>query len=100
VRKWDIYLAYVKFEDIEGGKHRPVLVLEDGAVFPVECLKMTSHEPRSGEYALIKWEDAGLRKPTTVRIGKALQLEEGDFIKQIGRLSAIDISNLDALLNK
>lgn len=100
MRKWDVYLAHVKFEDVEGEKVRPVLVLEDGTVFPVECLKMTSHEPRYGEYALVKWHDVGLRKPTTVRIGKVLLLNDEDFIKRIGRLSSIDIFNLDALLNK
>lgn len=53
MRKWEIYLAYVQYEDIPGGKLRPVLVIDEDTVYPICCLKMTSHPPRAGEYELI-----------------------------------------------
>lgn len=40
VKKWDIYLAYVRYEDIPGGKKRPVLVVDDdNTAYPISCLK-------------------------------------------------------------
>lgn len=61
----------------------------------VECLKMTSQPPRKGEYILQKWPEAGLKKPTVVRISKRLKLESTQMIKRIGRLDLIDIVALD-----
>lgn len=90
MRRWDIYLANVPFEDTPESKVRPVVILEDGVVF-VDCLKMTSQPPRQGEYVLQKWGEAGLRKPTTVRISKRLELGPDAFLKRIGSLHPIDI---------
>jgi hypothetical protein len=94
VRKWDVYLANVPFEDLPESKLRPVVIL-DGCVYAIDCLKMTSHAPRAGEYALRYWQEAGLRKPTTVRISKRLQLKETDFIHRIGRLHLVDIAEIE-----
>ena len=98
MRKWEIYLAYVQYEDIPGGKLRPVLVIDEDTVYPICCLKMTSHPPRAGEYELIRWQNAGLRKPTTVRIQKRLRLSEADFKKKIGLLDPVDILNIEMML--
>ena len=98
MRKWEIYLAYVQYEDISGGKLRPVLVIDENTAYPICCMKMTSHPPRSGEYELIRWKNAGLMKPTTVRIQKRLMLNSGDFRKKIGLLDPVDIVNIEAML--
>lgn len=98
--KWEIYLAYVRYEDTDGGKHRPVLVVEDGTAYPISCLKMTSHEPRYGEYAIIRWREAGLHKQTTIRISKILYLNEDDFVKKIGDLDPVDISNIEKMISQ
>ena len=98
MRKWEIYLAYVRFEEIPGGKPRPVLVIDDNIAYPICCLKMTGHEPRRGEYALIRWSNAGLDKPTTVRIQKRLNVKADDFIKKIGSLDPVDIVNIESML--
>lgn len=97
MRKWEIYLAYVPFEDIPGGKPRPVLVIDDNNVYPICCLKMTG-TPRSGEYTLVRWQNAGLHKETTVRIQKRLMLNSSDFIKRIGILDPVDIVSIEAML--
>lgn len=98
VTKWDIYLADVPFEDLPQSKLRPVIVLEGSAVV-VECLKMTSHPPRPGEYVLRKWEEAGLRKQTTVRLSKRLALSHCSFLKRIGSLHIIDIVEIEKRLS-
>ncbi|MCM1364264.1 MAG: type II toxin-antitoxin system PemK/MazF family toxin [Faecalibacterium sp.] len=97
-KKWEIYLANVKFEDIDESKIRPVLILQDGNFVPIECLKMTSQSPRKGEYALRNWKEAGLRKPTVVRISKTLRLHPSEIIKRIGKLDLADIVSLEQLL--
>ena len=96
--KWDIYLANVRFEDIDESKIRPVLILGDNEFMSVDCIKMTGQMPRTGEYVLQKWREAGLRKPTVVRIGKKIRLSKDDFIMRIGRLDVIDIVAIEQLL--
>lgn len=90
LRRWDIYLADVPFEDLPQSKLRPVIILGHEAIL-VDCLKMTSQPPRPGEYVLQKWAEAGLRKPTTVRLSKRLALDPTAFRKRIGALDLVDI---------
>lgn len=93
--RWDILLADVPFDDQPETKVRPVLVLGED-VHVLDCLKMTSKPPRPGEYLLRKWSEAGLRKPTVVRIGKRLSLGKCRIRKKIGTLhpaDAIEIEN-------
>lgn len=96
---WEIWHAYVAFEEGHGGKERPVLVLEDGTVY-VLALMITSHEQRNiyGEYDITKWQSAGLSKPSTIRITRKLKLEEKDLIHKIGDLQPFDIVLLKRLL--
>lgn len=97
---WEVWWAYVKFEDSNEVRKRPVLVLEDRVAY-ILSLKITSHEPRKnfdGEYQLLQWEKAGLSKPSVVRISKALRLEERDFGNKIGKLTDADIYAIQMLL--
>ena len=96
--KWDIYIADVPFEDLPETKLRPVVVLEDSVIL-IDCLKMTSHAPRQGEYVLKRWKEAGLKKPTTVRISKRLLLEPSAFRKHVGSLHPIDILEIQKRLS-
>lgn len=92
-RAWDVWMANVEYEDCPGtSKQRPVVITSSGEVY-VLALKVTSHAPRNewGEYALIRWKEAGLRKPSTVRVGKRLRLRERDMVLCVGRLSTVDI---------
>lgn len=99
---WEIWFADVKFEDNANlSKRRPVLVLSNNIVY-ILSLKITSKPPRDnyyGEYELVKWKEAGLDKPSTVRISKKLKLFERDFSFKIGRLAPIDILNIMKFLN-
>lgn len=68
--RWEVWLAKVKFEDDPTTvKQRPVLVISNTQCY-ILPLKMTSHPPREtfpGEYALLRWQEAGLQKESTVR---------------------------------
>ena len=59
---WEIWWAYVAFEDID-----------DGKVF--------------GDYDITKWQSAGLKKPSTIRLTRQLRLEEEDLIYKMGDFS-------------
>ena len=97
--RWDIWIAKVEFEEGAGFKIRPVLII-DGTRCYVLSLKITSLMPRtqfSGEYQIIEWKEAGLMKPSTVRISKRLNLPADSFVKKIGRLTELDRSNVSKI---
>ena len=96
---WEVWWAYVAFEEGDGGKQRPVLVLEDGIVYVI-ALMITSHEQRDlyGEYDITKWQSAGLTKPSTIRTSRKLHLEEQDLIRKMGELQPLDIVLLKRIL--
>ena len=94
--RWDIWNAKVEFEEGAGSKIHPVLII-DGTRCYVLSLKITSHVPRSqfsGEYQIIEWKEAGLMKPSTIRISKQLNLPADSFVKRIGRLTELDCLNV------
>lgn len=95
--KWDVCLANVPFEDIQQSKIRPVVILDDSAAL-IDCLKMTSQKPRKGDYPLQKWKEAGLHKPTSVRISKRLALNSAEIVKRIGALHPLDIIEISKRL--
>lgn len=101
-KTWEIWFANVKFEDDpEQVKARPVLIISNKVAY-ILSLKVTSKQPRSnywGEYSLIKWKEAGLSKPSTVRISKKLRLVEKDLLRRTGRISSIDILNIMKIMN-
>ena len=94
---WEIWLANVKLEDIDEYKKRPILILDAGIKIAI-ALKMTSHKPRKNEYVLMDWEAAGLKKETTVRISKYLQIVESDLCYKIGNISPLDKLELQRIL--
>jgi hypothetical protein len=97
--RWDIWIARVEFEEGTGSKIRPVLII-DGTRCYVLSLKITSHAPRSqfpGEYQIIEWKEAGLMKPSTIRISRQLNLPADSFVKKIGRLTESDRFNVSRI---
>lgn len=97
VEMWDVCIADVPYEDLPESKVRPILIVERGA-FVIECLKLTGQPPRAGEYVLKMWREAGLHKPTTVRIGKKLKLEINRVRKRVGRLDPVDMIGIGKLI--
>ena len=98
-KPWEIWWAYVAFEDEPDGKRRPVLVLENGEIYAI-ALKITSHEARNiwGEYEIVQWKTAGLSKPSTIRVTRRLRLRNEDLDEKIGDLQLMDIANLKRYL--
>ena len=99
IKPWEVWFAAVRFEDSPQIKNRPVVVTSSGAIY-VMALKVTSHVPRNewGEYALQHWQAAGLNKPSMVRIGKRLRLQQSDMVHRIGKLHPLDILNIQRII--
>ena len=103
MNKYDIYLATVSFIDRDGvqmSKVRPVMILNSTTAVPIAS-PITSHSPRAkynGDYAIQDWKQAGLSKPSTLRLNYVVDNSNGVFLKQIGRLSTLDIQNIKKLL--
>ena len=102
MHRWEIWEANVPFEEGKGSKFRPVLILSQKEML-VLSLKMTSHEPRykkiEGEYEVYRWKEAGLEKQTVIQCSKKLKLDISSFTgKKFGRLAAVDILGIQALL--
>ena len=90
-QRFEVWLAEVKFSDIDGEKERPVLIL-DWAKKEVFCLRMTSKLPQTADdFEIRRWQEAGLNKQTTINTARRLQLKEDKLIKQIGKLHNDDI---------
>ena len=86
MERFEIWQAKIKFEDVDVIKERPVLIW-NGQVFLV-AYKMTGTNRGDGqdEYRIRYWKEAGLTKPTSVRLRKVLRLERGDLLYKIGEL--------------
>lgn len=99
INAWEVWFAAVRYEDSTEIKNRPVVITSSGKLF-VFALKVTTHEPRNewGEYALQYWQNAGLHKSSTVRVGKRLCLQYSDMVHRIGQLHPIDIINIQRIL--
>lgn len=97
-------MASFAFEDDPNiKKDRPVIVLENNGVFPILTAKITKHPPRDGywgEYQIVKWAEAGLSNPSTIRLSKRLKLIESDFRIKKGILQPIDILAIQALIKE
>lgn len=98
---WEIWLARVKFTDKPWqSKVRPVLVMraDNGDLF---AANITSHEPRIdfyGEYAIKKWQEAGLAKQSTLRLSVSWDIEANKLLRKIGDLQEEDITNVTDLI--
>lgn len=104
--KYDIFLSKIYFQDPNNPgeylyKKRPVLVMND-ETYMIETAEITSHEPRKwdiGDYAIIDWQEAGLDKPSTVRLNLLVDLAPYALDKKLGTLSNRDITNIEEINN-
>lgn len=86
MERYEIWQARVKFEESDEIKERPVLIWNK-QVFLI-AYKMTGTDRGDGqdEYRIRYWKEAGLSKPTSIRLRKVLRLTEDDLLYQIGAL--------------
>lgn len=100
--KWDIYLATVEFEDEPNvSKIRPVLITGNGKAYLL-AYYVTSQSPVPGYdcFVIKQWKQAGLDRPSTVRLDRHLKLKLSDIGKRLGRLSGQDVLMINFELAK
>ena len=87
----DIYICLFPFTSGHRSKPRPVLVLRD---FGADCLicRITS-VPHKGflDLHIRDWREAGLEKPSTIRLSRLVTVEKTLLKVHIGRLDDTDI---------
>ncbi|MBN2416541.1 type II toxin-antitoxin system PemK/MazF family toxin [bacterium] len=96
-KKWTIVLVPFPFSDLSTTKKRPALVVspdEYNTYSDAVIAFITSNldvKHRLGDYLIQNWHEAHLPKPSMIRM-KFATIDNKMIIKQIGRLSAYDIS--------
>ena len=98
-KKWDIILVSFPFRDLTSTKKRPALVISpddynNSSDFVI--LFITSNlkaKPKTGDYRLQHWKQAGLPKPSMIRM-KFATINKSIIVKKIGNLIDKDIQKV------
>ncbi len=87
----DILLLSFPFSSAKEAKHRPALVLLDIGDNDVVVARVTTHRTRDKfDIEIKKWQEAGLRAPSIVRLHKLATLEKQLIDRKLGRLAEDD----------
>lgn len=102
-KKWEIVLVPFPFTDLSSVKRRPALIVSPdkyNADKDVVISYITSQihlSPRIGDYNLQKWKEAGLPKPSKVRM-KFATIDKSIIIKTLGKLEKIDCDEIEKII--
>lgn len=92
MKPWDIYLAYVHYEGIDGGKKRPVVILSETTAFVIGLgIYSASPRPMMNDYMIRDWKAAGLDHQSTIQLDRKIRIQRDDVAEKIGELSPTDI---------
>ena len=95
MERYDIWQAKVKFEESDEAKERPVLIWNNHVFLVAYKMTGTDRGDDQDEYRIRYWKEAGLTKPTSVRLRKVLRLEKGDLLYKIGELDKRERLNFE-----
>lgn len=96
----DVYVCLFPFTSGRTVKPRPVLVLCDLGEDALVC-RITSVEHRGFLDLKVKgWEEAGLAKPSTIRLTRLVTVEKGLLKVRVGRLVEEDLNRVKEAWNK
>ncbi|MBM4043953.1 MAG: type II toxin-antitoxin system PemK/MazF family toxin [Planctomycetes bacterium] len=96
----DVYVCVFPFTSGEGAKARPVLALMDLGPDCLVC-RITS-VPHRGflDLQINDWRQAGLEKPSTIRLSRLVTVEKAILKVRIGELSPNDLTRVRTLWNE
>jgi mRNA interferase MazF len=97
----DVVLLWVPFSGGAGGKNRPALVMQDTGDLDFVVATVTSYSVRDSlDVSLQDWRQAGLLLQSTARVHKLETLEKRLVRRVLGRLSAHDWNNVQAVVRR
>lgn len=86
MERYEIWRAKIRFEDSEEIKEHPVLIWNNQAFLIAYKMTGTDRGDTQDEYRVRYWREAGLSKPTSIRLRKVLRLTEDDLLYKMGEL--------------
>lgn len=86
MKRYEIWKAKVRFEESSECKERPVLLWDNQAFLIAYKMTGTDRGDSQDEYRVRHWREAGLSKPTSIRLKKVLKLTKSDLLCKIGEL--------------
>lgn len=86
MERYEIWQAKVKFEESDEVKERPVLIWNNQVFLVAYKMTGTNRGDDRDEYRIKYWQEAGLSKPTSIRLRKVLRLTKDDLLYKIGEL--------------
>lgn len=102
-KRWDLVLVPFPFTDLSSTKRRPALIVSPDlynagkdVVIAYVTSQLTS-KLLHGDYKLQKWKEAGLPKPSLVRM-KFATLDKSIIIKRLGTLEKVDSEEIEKIL--
>ena len=102
-KKWDIVLVSFPFTDFTSDKRRPALIVSPdnfnvGLDVTIVFITSQINSPsRVGDYYLKNWSEAGLPKPSLVRM-KFATLHKSIIVKKLGQLESDDRAEIEKIL--
>jgi len=99
MKRWEIYWAEVPFEEKDGSKIRPVVILNDRTAFVISFgIYSASPRPFTNDFPIRDWKQTGLDHESTIRVDRRIKIEKQQIHDKIGELSKRD-SMILALYN-
>ncbi len=96
----EVYVCVFPFTSGQGAKARPVLVLMDLGPDCLVC-RITFVPHRSFlDLPVTNWQEAGLEKPSTIRLSRLVTVEKSLLRLRIGRLAREDLDRVRTLWNE
>ncbi|MDR1262599.1 MAG: type II toxin-antitoxin system PemK/MazF family toxin [Oscillospiraceae bacterium] len=90
-KQWEVYWAFVPFDEGHGGKDRPVVVISSGKDARAVALFLSSRRPNNSyDVEIIDWLKSGLTEKTYTRAARRYALEELHAHYKMGRLMRLD----------
>jgi mRNA interferase MazF len=102
-KKWDVILVPFPFSDLSSVKRRPALIVSPktyntGKDVVIAYITSQVNSPlRFGDYKLQKWKEAGLPKPSLIRM-KFATIDKTIIVKKLGKLENIDSEEIEKIL--
>mgnify|MGYP003300032008 CR=1 FL=1 len=103
IYNWDVILVKFAYEeDSSVYKIRPAIVVDSNTVliFAAKVTSQTDKYRGSRDYLIRNWKEAGLSKPSVVRLDKIIKITSQGVIRRLGHLSEEDIRFIQNIIEE